>query len=152
AGRNPGDIDFYVVRENTEGEYTAVGGRMFEGTERDGVLQQAVFTRTGTDRVLRFAFDMAQRRARKHVTVATNSNGIAISMPYWDSRAAALAREYPDVASDKQHIDSLTARFVLQPNRLDVVVASNLFGDILADLAPACAGSIGLAPSANLNP
>ncbi len=152
AGRKPGDIDFYVVRENTEGEYTAVGGRMFEGTEREVVLQQAVFTRTGTDRVLRFAFDMAQRRARKHVTVATKSNGIAISMPYWDERADAIAREYPDVASDKQHIDILTARFVLQPDRFDVVVASNLFGDILSDLGPACAGTIGLAPSGNLNP
>ena len=152
AGRKPGDIDFYVVRENTEGEYTAVGGRMFEGTEREVVLQQAVFTRTGTDRVLRFAFDMAQRRARKHVTVATKSNGIAISMPYWDERADAIAREYPDVATDRQHIDILTARFVLQPNRFDVVVASNLFGDILSDLGPACAGTIGLAPSANLNP
>jgi tartrate dehydrogenase/decarboxylase / D-malate dehydrogenase len=152
AGRKPGDIDFYVVRENTEGEYTAVGGRMFEGTDREVVLQQAVFTRTGTDRVLRFAFDMAQRRARKHVTVATKSNGIAISMPYWDERADAIAREYPDVATDRQHIDILTARFVLQPNRFDVVVASNLFGDILSDLGPACAGTIGLAPSANLNP
>lgn len=152
ANRKPGEIDFLVVRENTEGEYTSVGGRMFEGTEREIVLQQAVFTRTGTDRVLRYAFELAQRRERRHVTVATKSNGIAISMPYWDERADAMAQAYPEVATDKQHIDILTARFVLQPQRFDVVVASNLFGDILSDLGPACAGTIGLAPSANLNP
>ncbi|HYC42195.1 MAG TPA: tartrate dehydrogenase [Noviherbaspirillum sp.] len=152
ANRKPGDIDFFVVRENTEGEYTAVGGRMFEGTERELVLQESVFTRTGTDRVLRYAFDLARSRSRRHLTVATKSNGIAVSMPYWDERADAMARQYPDVTVDRQHIDILTARFVLQPNRFDVVVASNLFGDILSDLGPACAGTIGLAPSANLNP
>jgi tartrate dehydrogenase/decarboxylase / D-malate dehydrogenase len=152
ANRKPGDIDFFVVRENTEGEYTAVGGRMFEGTERELVLQESVFTRTGTDRVLRYAFELAQSRPRRHLTVATKSNGIAVSMPYWDERADAMARQYPGVSVDRQHIDILTARFVLQPNRFDVVVASNLFGDILSDLGPACAGTIGLAPSANLNP
>ncbi|RYF59919.1 MAG: tartrate dehydrogenase [Comamonadaceae bacterium] len=152
ANRKPGDIDFMVVRENTEGEYSSVGGKMFEGTEREIVLQESIFTRKGCDRVLRFAFELASRRARKHVTVATKSNGIAISMPYWDERAAEMAAHYPDIKTDKQHIDILTARFVLQPDRFDVVVASNLFGDILSDLGPACAGTIGLAPSSNLNP
>jgi tartrate dehydrogenase/decarboxylase/D-malate dehydrogenase len=125
---------------------------MFPGTEREMVIQESVFTRHGTDRVLRYAFELANARARKHLTVATKSNGIAISMPWWDGRAEALHREYPQVTVDKQHIDILTARFVLQPNRFDVVVASNLFGDILSDLGPACAGTIGLAPSGNLNP
>ena len=152
AGRRPGDIDFFVVRENTEGEYTNLGGRIFEGTERELVIQESVFTRHGTDRVLKYAFELAQSRPRKHLTVATKSNGIAISMPWWDGRADAMAKHYPDVTVDKQHIDILCARFVLQPTRFDVVVASNLFGDILSDLGPACAGTIGLAPSANLNP
>nr|WP_305883047.1 tartrate dehydrogenase [Burkholderia singularis] len=151
AGRRAGDIDFMIVRENTEGEYSAVGGTMFEGTEREFVVQQAVFTRRGTERVMRFAFELAQRRA-KQLTVATKSNGIAISMPWWDARAAEVAAHYPDVTWDKQHIDILCARFVMQPNRFDVVVASNLFGDILSDLGPACTGTIGIAPSANLNP
>jgi len=152
AGRKPGDIDYVVVRENTEGEYTSLGGVMYEGTEREIVIQESVFSRHGADRVLRFAFEAAQQRARKHLTVATKSNGIAISMPWWDSRADAIGREYPKVTVDKQHIDILSARFVLQPGRFDVVVASNLFGDILSDLGPATAGTIGLAPSANLNP
>ncbi|GIZ52296.1 tartrate dehydrogenase [Noviherbaspirillum aridicola] len=152
ANRKPGDIDFLVVRENTEGEYTSLGGRMFEGTEREVVIQESVFSRIGTDRVLRYAFELAAGRARKHLTVATKSNGIAVSMPYWDERAEEMARHYPGVATDRQHIDILTARFVLQPTRFDVVVASNLFGDILSDLGPACAGTIGLAPSANLDP
>lgn len=150
AGKD--DIDFLVVRENTEGEYSAIGGIMFEGTEREVVLQQSVFTRTGTDRVLRYAFELAQQRSRRQLTVATKSNGMAISMPWWDQRAAAMAAHYPEVSWDKQHIDILCARFVLQPQRFDVVVASNLFGDILSDLGPACTGTIGLAPSANLNP
>jgi len=152
AGHGPGDIDFLVVRENTEGEYSSVGGVMFEGTEREFVVQESIFTRHGTERVLKFAFDLAQQRARKHVTVATKSNGIAISMPWWDARAAEVALLYPDVTWDKQHIDILCARFVLQPKRFNVVVASNLFGDILSDLGPACTGTIGLAPSANINP
>lgn len=152
ANRKPGDIDFFVVRENTEGEYTALGGIMYEGTDREVVLQQAVFSRHGTDRVLKYAFDLAQSRSRRHLTVATKSNGIAISMPWWDSRAETIAKDYPDVKVDKQHIDILSARFVLEPGRFDVVVASNLFGDILSDLGPACTGTIGLAPSANLNP
>ncbi len=152
AGRGPGDIDIAIVRENTEGEYSSVGGVMFEGTPREFVLQESVFTRHGTERVLRYAFELARRRARRHVTVATKSNGIAISMPWWDARAAEMAAQYPDVAWDKQHIDILCARFVLQPQRFDVVVASNLFGDILSDLGPACTGTIGLAPSANINP
>jgi len=152
TGRKPGDIDFLIVRENTEGEYTKLGGVMYEGTDREIVIQESVFSRHGTDRVLRFAFDMAAARQRKHLTVATKSNGIAISMPWWDGRADAMANDYPQVKVDKQHIDILTARFVLQPQRFDVVVASNLFGDILSDLGPACTGTIGIAPSANLNP
>ncbi len=152
AGRKAGDIDFYIVRENTEGEYTNLGGTMYAGTDREIVIQESVFSRFGTDRVLKYAFELAQSRARKHLTVATKSNGIAISMPWWDSRADAVAQAYPEVTVDKQHIDILTARFVLQPQRFDVVVASNLFGDILSDLGPACTGTIGLAPSANLNP
>jgi tartrate dehydrogenase/decarboxylase/D-malate dehydrogenase len=152
ANRKPGDIDYLVVRENTEGEYTNLGGVMFPGTEREFVIQEAVFTRHGTDRVLKYAFDLANARRRKHLTVATKSNGIAISMPWWDGRADAMAQNYPGVTVDKQHIDILSAFFVLQPNRFDVVVASNLFGDILSDLGPASTGTIGLAPSASLNP
>ena len=152
ADKKPGDIDFLVVRENTEGEYTNLGGRLFAGTEREVVLQETVFTRHGVDRVLDFAFKQAQRRERKHVTSATKSNGIAISMPYWDERMQEMAKKYPDITWDQYHIDILTARFVLSPERFDVVVASNLFGDILSDLGPACAGTIGIAPSANLNP
>ncbi|MEA2900077.1 MAG: tartrate dehydrogenase/decarboxylase / D-malate dehydrogenase [Bradyrhizobium sp.] len=152
AGRKPGDIDFYVVRENTEGEYSSVGGRMFEGTDREFVVQETVFTRQGVDRILDFAFDLAQSRPKKHLTSATKSNGISITMPYWDERVEAMAKRYPDVRWDKYHIDILSARFVLSPERFDVVVASNLFGDILSDLGPACAGTIGIAPSANLNP
>jgi tartrate dehydrogenase/decarboxylase / D-malate dehydrogenase len=152
AGRKPGDIDFFVVRENTEGEYSNVGGRMFEGTEREVVLQESVFTRKGVDRILKFAFDLAQSRPKKHLTAATKSNGIAISMPYWDERLELMAQQYPEVRWDKYHVDILAARFVLSPDRFDVVVASNLFGDILSDLGPACAGTIGIAPSANLNP
>ncbi|MEX3831409.1 tartrate dehydrogenase [Paraburkholderia sp. BR14263] len=152
ANRKPGDIDFLVVRENTEGEYSSVGGKMFEGTEREFVLQESVFTRHGVDRILKYAFDLANQRGRKKLTAATKSNGISISMPYWDERVAAMGEAYPDVKWDKQHIDILCARFVLQPDRFDVVVASNLFGDILSDLGPACTGTIGLAASANLNP
>jgi tartrate dehydrogenase/decarboxylase/D-malate dehydrogenase len=152
ANRKAGDIDFFVVRENTEGEYTNLGGIMYAGTEREIVIQESVFSRHGTDRVLKYAFELANSRQRKHLTVATKSNGIAISMPWWDGRADEMAKAYPEVTVDKQHIDILTARFVLQPTRFDVVVASNLFGDILSDLGPACTGTIGLAPSANLNP
>ena len=150
--RRPGDIDFFVVRENTEGEYTNLGGVMYPGTEREFVIQESVFSRHGTDRVMKYAFELAQSRQRKHLTVATKSNGIAISMPWWDGRADAMGAGYPEVTVDKQHIDILSARFVLEPTRFDVVVASNLFGDILSDLGPACTGTIGLAPSANLNP
>ncbi len=152
ANRKPGDIDFYVVRENTEGEYSSIGGRMFEGTDREVVVQESVFSRKGTDRILKYAFDLAQRRPKKHLTSATKSNGISISMPYWDERVEAMAPHYPDVRWDKYHIDILCARFVLSPERFDVVVGSNLFGDILSDLGPACTGTIGIAPSANLNP
>jgi len=151
AGRKAGDIDMMIVRENTEGEYSTVGGVMYAGTEREIVTQQAIFSRFGTERVMKFGFELAQRRS-KHVTVATKSNGISISMPWWDERAAEVAALYPEVEWNKQHIDILCARFVLNPDRFDVVVASNLFGDILSDLGPACTGTIGLAPSANLNP
>ncbi len=152
AGRTPGDIDFVVVRENVEGEYSELGGRMYAGTEDEFALQEAVFTRKGTDRIMRYAFELAQSRARKHVTSATKSNGIMHSMPFWDERFAENAKSYPDVTTDQYHIDILTAHFVLNPDRFDVVVASNLFGDILSDLGPAIAGSIGIAPSANINP
>jgi tartrate dehydrogenase/decarboxylase / D-malate dehydrogenase len=148
----PGAIDFYVVRENTEGEYSAVGGKMFAGTEREIVLQESIFTRIGVDRVLKYAFDLAQRRPARHLTSATKSNGIFISMPYWDERVAAMTPSYPEVRVDKFHIDILTAHFVRNPQMFDVVVASNLFGDILSDLGPACTGTIGIAPSANINP
>lgn len=150
--RKPGDIDYVVIRENTEGEYTSLGGVMFEGTENEIVIQESVFSRRGADRLLRYAFELARSREKRHLTVATKSNGIAISMPWWDSRVDAAAPEYPDVKVDKQHIDILSARFVLQPGRFDVVAATNLFGDILSDLGPATTGTIGIAPSANLNP
>ena len=152
ANRKPGDIDFVVVRENTEGEYSSVGGRMFEGTEREVVFQESVFTRHGVDRILRFAFDLAMKRAARHVTSATKSNGIAITMPYWDERFRAMAQAYPQVRADQYHIDILTAHFVQRPQLFDVVVGSNLFGDILSDLGPAVCGTIGIAPSANINP
>jgi len=141
-----------VVRENTEGEYSSVGGRMFEGTEREVVFQESVFSRKGVDRILKFAYDLAQSRPKKHLTSATKSNGISITMPYWDERVAEMARNYPDVKTDKFHIDILTAQFVRNPQWFDVVVASNLFGDILSDLGPACTGTIAIAPSANINP
>nr|WP_073630570.1 tartrate dehydrogenase [Pseudoxanthobacter soli] len=152
AGRKPGDIDFWVVRENTEGEYSAIGGRMFEGTDRELVMQETVMTRKGVDRILKFAFDLARTRPRRLVTSATKSNGIAITMPYWDERVEAMAASYPEVSWNKFHIDILTANFVLKPHIFDVVVGSNLFGDILSDLGPACAGTIGIAPSGNINP
>ncbi|MDB5851057.1 MAG: tartrate dehydrogenase [Rhodoferax sp.] len=152
AGRKEGDIDFYVVRENTEGEYSNAGGRMFEGTEREMAIQESIFTRTGVDRVLKYAYELAARRPRKHLTSATKSNGISITMPFWDERVEAMAQRFPDVRTDKFHIDILTAHFVLHPDWFDVVVASNLFGDILSDLGPACTGTIGIAPSGNINP
>ncbi|MDH4050844.1 MAG: tartrate dehydrogenase [Rubrivivax sp.] len=148
----PGAIDMMIVRENTEGEYSSVGGRMFEGTEREFVVQQTVMSRIGVDRVLKFAFELAQRRPRRKLTSATKSNGIAITMPYWDERVAAMKAQFPDIAVDQFHIDILAAHFVQRPQHFDVVVASNLFGDILSDLGPACTGTIGIAPSANLNP
>jgi tartrate dehydrogenase/decarboxylase/D-malate dehydrogenase len=152
AGRKPGDIDFWVIRENTEGEYSAIGGRMFADTDREVVVQETVMSRHGVDRVLKFAFELAQKSPKKHLTSATKSNGIAITMPYWDERVEAMAKNYPDVKWDKYHIDILCALFVLRPDRFNVVVASNLFGDILSDLGPACTGTIGIAPSGNINP
>jgi tartrate dehydrogenase/decarboxylase/D-malate dehydrogenase len=150
--RQPGEIDMIIVRENTEGEYSSIGGRMYPGTEREIVMQETVMSRIGVDRVLRYAFEIARSRPKKHLTSATKSNGIAITMPYWDERVAEMAKQYPDVRVDKFHIDILTAHFVQRPDFFDVVVGSNLFGDILSDLGPACTGTIGIAPSANLNP
>ena len=152
SGRGPGDIDMMIVRENTEGEYSAIGGISFPGTPREIVVQETIMTRHGTDRILRYAFDLAQKRPRKHLTSATKSNGIAITMPWWDGRVEEMAKAYPDIRTDKYHIDILTAQFVMNPDRFDVVVASNLFGDILSDLGPACTGTIGIAPSGNINP
>ncbi len=148
----PGAIDMLIVRENTEGEYSSVGGRMFEGSEREIVMQQTLMSRVGVDRVLRYAFEQAMRRPRRKLTSATKSNGIAITMPYWDERVEAMAANFPEVSVDRFHIDILCAHFVQRPQHFDVVVASNLFGDILSDLGPACTGTIGIAPSANLNP
>lgn len=151
AGREPGEIDMMIVRENTEGEYSSIGGRMFSGTDREVVIQETVMSRIGVDRILKYAFDLAQTRSG-HLTSATKSNGISITMPYWDERVAEMSAQYPDVKVDKYHIDILTAQFVLHPDWFDVVVASNLFGDILSDLGPACTGTIGIAPSGNINP
>ncbi len=150
--RQPGEIDMMIVRENTEGEYSNVGGTMFPGTDREIVMQESIMTRHGVDRVLRFAFELASRRPRQHLTSATKSNGISITMPYWDERVKEMAKQFPSIKWDKFHIDILTAHFVQRPEFFDVIVASNLFGDILSDLGPACTGTIGIAPSANLNP
>lgn len=152
AGRGPGDIDLCIVRENTEGEYSSIGGRFHEGMDDEMVMQQTVFTRRGVDRILVYAYDLARGRPKKHLTSATKSNGITITMPYWDERVKLMAARYPDVRTDQYHIDILTAHFVQHPDWFDVVVGSNLFGDILSDLGPGIAGTIGIAPSANLNP
>ena len=151
SGRKPGDLDYYVVRENTEGEYSNVGGRMFEGTEREVVVQQSTFSRKGVDRIMRYSFELARKR-KKHLTSCTKSNGITITMPYWDERFAEMKKQFPDVRTDQYHVDGLTIQMVLNPDRFDVIVASNLFGDILSDLGPATAGTIGIAPSGNINP
>ncbi len=152
AGRTAADIDLVIVRENTEGEYSEIGGRIFQGTQDEVVSQQCVFTRKGVDRVMRYAFELARSRPAKHLTSATKSNGIVHTMPFWDERFAAIREAYPDIRTDQYHIDILTANFVLHPDWFDVVVGSNLFGDILSDLAPAVAGTIGIAASANINP
>ena len=152
ANKKPGDIDMMIVRENTEGEYSSVGGKMYQGTDREIVVQETVMSRVGIDRVQKFAFELAKTRKRKKLTSATKSNGISITMPYWDERFEIHKKEYPDVKTDQYHIDILTARFVLTPEWFDVVVGSNLFGDILSDLGPACTGTIGIAPSGNINP
>jgi tartrate dehydrogenase/decarboxylase/D-malate dehydrogenase len=150
--REIGDIDFVIVRENNEGEYSSIGGRIFEGTAHEVVSQQSVFTRRGVDRILRYAFQLAQKREKKRVTSATKSNGITITMPFWDERFKVIGDEFPGIKTNQFHIDILAAHFVLHPDWFDVVVGSNLFGDILSDLGPACTGTIGIAPSANLNP
>lgn len=150
--RTPAEIDFVVVRENNEGEYSDLGGRYYRGTEAETAIQTSVFTRQGIDRVLRYAFQLARSRPARHVTSATKSNGLVHSMPFWDERFAAIAAEFPDVRTDQYHVDILAAHFVRHPDWFDVVVGSNLFGDILSDLGPAIAGSIGIAPSGNVNP
>jgi len=152
AGKKPGDIDFYVVRENCEGEYSNIGGRLYQGTDAEMAMQQSIFTRRGTDRILRYAFELAMSRPRKRLTSATKSNGIIHTMPYWDERVAAMAEHYPGIDVDKYHIDILVSHFVNRPEIFDVVVGSNLFGDILSDLGPGVTGTIGIAPSANINP
>lgn len=152
AGREPGEIDMLIVRENVEGEYSAIGGRQYEGTAQEMAVQQSIFTKKGTERIMRYAFEAAKQRDRKQVTSATKSNGIIHSMPYWDERFEAISAEYPDITTDKFHIDILTAHFVRNPHWFDVVVGSNLFGDILSDLGPAVTGTIGIAPGANINP
>jgi tartrate dehydrogenase/decarboxylase/D-malate dehydrogenase len=152
ARKQAGDIDMMIVRENNEGEYSSVGGRIYDGTEFETAVQQSIFTRHGVDRIMHFAFKLAQTRPRKHLTSATKSNGITVTMPFWDERFKALSAHYPDVKTDQFHIDILTAHFVQRPEQFDVVVGSNLFGDILSDLGPACTGTIGIAPSANINP
>lgn len=147
----PGQIDFTIVRENNEGEYSNIGGRIYDGTDDEIAVQQTIFTRRGVTRILRFAFELARKR-NKHLTSATKSNGIIHTMPFWDECFHTLRGEYPEVRTDQYHIDILTAHFVRHPDWFDVVVGSNLFGDILSDLGPAVVGSIGIAPSANLNP
>jgi len=151
-GKKEGDIDFIIVRENTEGEYSSVGGRMFPNSEREFVIQETILTKVGVDRVLNYAFNLAESREKKHLTSATKSNGISISMPYWDERVEDIAKKFKNVSFDKFHIDILCAQFVLNPEKFDVIVGSNLFGDILSDLGPACTGTIGIAPSGNINP
>lgn len=152
ANKQPGDIDMMIVRENVEGEYSNIGGIQYEGTEQEVVIQQSVFTRRGVDRVMKYAFDLANRRQKKHLSSATKSNGIIHSMPYWDQRFALMAKQYPEVNVDQYHIDILAANFVRMPEHYDVVVGSNLFGDILSDLGPGITGTIAIAPSANINP
>jgi tartrate dehydrogenase/decarboxylase / D-malate dehydrogenase len=152
ADRRIGDIDYLVVRENNEGEYSEIGGRIYRGSDEEIVIQQNVFTRRGVDRILRYAFELARGRPGKHLTSATKSNGIVHTMPFWDECFHAMAAHYPDVRTDQYHVDILTAHFVQHPDWFDVVVGSNLFGDILSDLGPATTGTIGIAPSANLNP
>lgn len=147
----PGEVDFVVVRENVEGEYSEIGGRLNRGFPDEIAIQEAVFTRAGVNRVLDHAFDLAAQRGGR-LTSATKSNGIVHTMPFWDELVNERAQHHPDVTLDQEHIDALAAKFVLEPSRYDVVVGSNLFGDILSDVAAAVAGSIGIAPAANLNP
>src|SRR6056300_73187 len=152
ANKKPGDIDMLIVRENTEGEYSSVGGRMYKDTDREIAIQETIMSAHGVDRVQKFAFELAKQRKRKKLTNATQSNGISITMPFWDERFNEMKKNYPEIETDQFHIDILVARFVLNPDWFDVVVASNLFGDILSDLGPACTGTIGVAPSGNINP
>ena len=152
ADKGPQDIDIVCVRENTEGEYAGAGGRVHQGTVDEVAIQSTIFTRKGTERIMRYAFEYARQYGRKKVTSATKSNSMQYNMVFWDDVFRQVAAEYPDIAHEQQLIDSLSARFVSRPESLDVVVASNLFGDILTDLGAAISGSLGLAPSANLNP
>jgi tartrate dehydrogenase/decarboxylase / D-malate dehydrogenase len=152
SNKKSGDIDMLIVRENTEGEYSSVGGRMYKNSDREIAVQETIMSRHGVDRVQKYAFELAKLKGRKKVTNATKSNGISITMPFWDERFDLMKKNYPEIKTDQFHIDILAARFVLTPEWFDVVVASNLFGDILSDLGPACTGTIGIAPSANINP
>src|SRR5262245_35802838 len=152
ADRKPGDIDYFIVRENNEGEYSSIGGRMYEGTELEAAIQQAVFTKKGCERVMRYAFNLAMTRKRREVVSATKSNGISISMPYWDEGFPAIAKQYPEVKTSQFHVDILAAHLVRNPHWFDVIVGSNLFGDILSDLGPATTGTIAIAPGGNINP
>jgi len=151
AGRKADELEMVIVRENSEGEYSEIGGRHNAGRPDEFVLQESVFTRVGVERIIRYAFDLARTRSQ-HVTSATKSNGLIHSMPYWDEIFVEVAAEYPDVRAEQCHVDALAARMVQAPDRLDVVVASNLFGDILSDLAAAITGGLGMAPSGNINP
>jgi tartrate dehydrogenase/decarboxylase / D-malate dehydrogenase len=149
--RAAGEVDFVVVRENVEGEYSEIGGRLNRGFPDEMAVQQAVFTRPGVTRIVDYAFELAQTR-RGHLTSATKSNGIVHTMPFWDEIVRERATRHPQVAWRPEHIDALAAKLVLRPSSYDVIVGSNLFGDILSDLAAAIAGSIGIAPAANVNP
>ncbi|QBD78875.1 tartrate dehydrogenase [Ktedonosporobacter rubrisoli] len=151
-GRTTADVNFVCVRENTEGEYARSGGRIQVGTPQEVATQTAIFTRQGTERIIRYAFELARREGRHKVTSATKSNALQYSMVFWDEVYSAVAAEYPDITADKWHVDALAARFVTHPQTLDVVVSSNLFGDILTDLGGALQGSLGLPPSGNIHP
>ncbi|MFF0145262.1 tartrate dehydrogenase/decarboxylase/D-malate dehydrogenase [Amycolatopsis sulphurea] len=151
AGRTADELEMVIVRENSEGEYSAIGGRHNAGRPDEFVLQESVFTRVGVERIIRYAFELARTRSG-HVTSATKSNGLIHSMPYWDEIFAEVAARYPDVPAQQCHVDALAARMVQAPDRIDVVVASNLFGDVLSDLAAAVTGGLGMAPSGNINP
>lgn len=145
------DIDFMIVRENTEGEYSNSGGVLHEGEDHEVVIQNSVFTRVGTERILKYAYQLADQR-QQELTVATKSNAINFAMPFWDETTKEIGEQYPHITKEFYHVDALATFFVTQPEKFDVIVASNLFGDILSDLGAGIAGGLGLAPSGNINP